>query len=94
MATIRTLLFMLAGWVIWSSCFVALYAAVYLGCKYMEVPLDRISTLNTVLVVVWLAHAAVLVWVTMQSWRHWRAHERNRPPESRFTRTLALLLNA
>ncbi|MEH3146847.1 MAG: hypothetical protein PGN34_16205 [Methylobacterium frigidaeris] len=63
------LLLLCAGLVVWSSAFVALYAALSLGCAFGwdAVALGPVSLQRGILVGLWLAHlaliAALLVWL-------------------------------
>lgn len=57
-----SLLLLIAGFVIWSSAFVALYAGLSVGCAFGwdAVRLGPVSGLRALLVVLWLAHLLAL----------------------------------
>lgn len=89
----RKMLFMLSGWLIWSSCFVALYAGVYLGCEYMTVPADQLSGLNAMLALIWLVHLAILLPFVWRSWTRLKAHAGQQRNERPFIPTITFALN-
>lgn len=57
-----SLLLLIAGFVIWSSAFVALYAALSVGCSFGwdSTPFGPVSALRALLIALWLAHLAAL----------------------------------
>ena len=68
------LLLAIAGLVVWSSAFVALYAIVSLGCVYgwHRPELAGVRLLTALLALVWLAHLATLVWLQWYGLSRWR----------------------
>ncbi|RYX97441.1 MAG: hypothetical protein EOO28_03895 [Comamonadaceae bacterium] len=69
------LLGLTGGWMIWSSCFVALYALMSIGCEqgWHHRPILGWHTLGFTLVATWLAHlvaqAALLTRMLRVCWR-------------------------
>jgi hypothetical protein len=57
---------LVAGFLVWSSAFVALYGLHAVGCNLgWQAPETYASPLRLALVAVWLLHAAALVWLVL-----------------------------
>jgi len=69
----RSMWLMISGWLVWSVCFVLLYAVLYLGCVFMQPPPDRLSALNAILTAIWILHLGVIAYLAVRSWQHWQA---------------------
>ena len=63
----RDVLFLVAGFVLWSSAFVALYGGQALGCRlgWENVDLGPITLNRTVLLAVWAVHLCVIGLLTV-----------------------------
>lgn len=79
---------LVAGYVVWSAAFVALYALHAAGCEWGWPP----AVLRAVLVALWLAHLALIAGLTWAAWR-WRAR-RAAAGEARFVGDATLVLSA
>ncbi|WP_201159620.1 hypothetical protein [Rhodoplanes elegans] len=66
-----TLLLLVAGFVIWSSAFVLLYAASSIGCAagWERTTVAGTSLLRALLVLLWIAHLGALVALVIYTWR-------------------------
>ncbi|MFL9828501.1 hypothetical protein [Rhodoplanes sp. SY1] len=66
-----TLLLLVAGFVIWSSAFVLLYALQSIGCAagWERTTLAGASLLRALLVLLWTAHVGALVALVIYTWR-------------------------
>lgn len=91
--TMQKMLFLLSGWVIWSSCLGVLYTVVYIGCEHTTVPADRLSSLNAILAALWFAHLMVLIWIARRSWRIWQAEKKQDQSADVFVPAVTWLAN-
>jgi len=66
------LLAMIAGYLVWSLCFVALYAVLSVGCALhlqLRPGILGIDPLTLLLAAAWLLHLAALAWLVLAAWR-------------------------
>lgn len=74
---------MIAGQLVWASCFVFLYATLSVGCHtgLHSVRLLGTTPLTLALTVVWIVHLATCAWLALQATRATRAiaGDRDRP---------------
>jgi len=70
-----SLLAMMSGLIVWASCFVVLYVALSLGCRYgiPDFSAAGLPGLVWVLALLWLAHLALLGCMAHATWRRYRA---------------------
>jgi hypothetical protein len=71
----RILLFIAAGQIVWSVCFVVLYGGLSLGCAAGTEQVRMLGTnlLTLLLTLLWLAHVAIVAWLLRLSWQRWHA---------------------
>ncbi len=74
----RRLVVMVDGLIVWSSCFVLLYATLSVGCRF------DIGGLRVLLAGVWLIHLAIIVWLGLRTRRAWNALTKDAPDSQRF----------
>lgn len=62
---IHPLFYMVAGFGLWGSAFVLLYAAASLGCEFgwSQIRTGPVSLTRATLIGVWLVHMAALIWL-------------------------------
>lgn len=90
------LLALIAGFTAWAVCFVLLYSVLSLGCaaELQARTSIGVNALSVLLVAVWVAHLAVLVWLLQAARRSGPATDiEGRTPHS-FLVTMAVILNA
>lgn len=83
---------MIAGYLVWSSCFVVLYSLLSIGCElqWQRFGLLGISSITLMLIFAWLLHLLALGWLIRAAWQAERA---GLPPPSRFVRRVTLILH-
>lgn len=63
-------LLIMSGLIVWASSFVVLYAGLSLGCQYGWSQ----GLIRTTLLALWIAHLAVLAWMTLRAVAACRRH--------------------
>jgi 4-hydroxybenzoate polyprenyltransferase len=86
---VHPLFYMVAGFGIWGSAFVLLYATASLGCElgWNQTHVGPVSLTRAILIGLWLVHMAALIWL----YRHC-AHAQDNGSTGRFMRHAALYL--
>jgi len=87
----RALVSLIAGYLVWSSCFVALYGLLSVGCTLqLQLRAGPFGTngLTLLLAAVWLLHLAVLAWLIRSALRRRTGGE-----APAFLRRITLLLH-
>lgn len=76
------------GWIVWSFAFVALYGTQGLGCSlgWTEMQFVSLNFLTLALTGLWLAHLALLSWLTLHAWRGARPAEHDASDMKGFVR--------
>lgn len=86
------LLWFVAGYIVWSVAFVALYAVQALGCKWgwHLRQVGPVSLQHLVLGAIFAGHVAVITVLSLIAWRWWRSKGDD---EGRFIRASAVALS-
>lgn len=91
----RALLASNAGLAVWALCFLVLYVGLSIGCQLPVAQSDVMGmpVLSLVLSLLWLVHAAWLLWLIARAHHRWRTLAQA-STDARFVATLTLLLHA
>lgn len=71
----RRLLHFASGFTIWAGGLMTLYGVHALGCTFAW----PAGLLRGILLALFGAHTAILAWLTLRLWRHWRARHEMQP---------------
>ena len=86
---------MIAGYLVWSSCFVLLYALLSVGCELrlqLQPVAGGVNALSLVLGLVWALHLLALAWLIQDAWRAGRDAARE-AHAGRFLRRVTVMLH-
>lgn len=85
-----------AGFVLWASCLVVLYALLSIACRGAPDTAISEPLLRALLLGAWAAHALIIAWLLLRARRAVRSEVfmRGEPAAAGFVHGLALLLNA
>src|SRR5690625_1037229 len=88
----RALVSMIAGYLVWSLCFVVLYSLLSVGCEagWHQTRLLGINLRSWLLVSSWLLHLAVGAWLLREVWK---SDPEATDRSGRFIRRVTLLLD-
>ena len=86
------LLLMIAGFIVWSSAFVLIYAALSVGCEFgwEEIAIGPVSLQRAVLVCLWLLHLALIALLLVVALRRFQAKGGGDPAMASFFRRSVL----
>lgn len=88
----RAMVGLIAGYLVWSLCFVVLYSLLSVGCEagWHHYRLLGINLLSWLLVLAWLLHVAAAAWLV---WRVKSSDPEQLERNGRFMRRVTLLLH-